>query len=101
MAFSISTLVETHQGLSLIQLGDLGVGRSRVPQSVQTSVPCLSELLSYEQSGGGFFKSASSKECMSSRQHAVAVFSDKAVQQLFWMDRTHLLEVVCGGTVFF
>ena len=36
---------------------------------------------------------------MSSRQHNVAVFSDKAVQQLFWMDRTHLLEVVCGGTV--
>ena len=53
MAFSISTLVETHQGVSLIQLMDLGVGRSRVSQSVQTSVPCLSELLSNKQSGGG------------------------------------------------
>ena len=30
MAISIPTSVETHQGLFLIQLGDLGVGCSRV-----------------------------------------------------------------------
>lgn len=38
---------------------------------------------------------------MSPVSKCCCTFSNKAVQLLFWMDHTHLLEVVCGGTVSF